>query len=67
MNWEYEIESFGIVDDDGNLDYAKKTLNELGAAGWEIFAVVPGREIPNLSKTQQTWLYAFAKRPYAGP
>lgn len=36
----------------------------MGSDGWEIFAILPGPAIPGINKAAQTWLYAFAKRPY---
>jgi hypothetical protein len=64
MQWEYEIQNFGIPDEDDALDKAKRDLNEFGSDGWEIFAIIPGPAIPGINKPAQTWLYAFAKRPY---
>jgi hypothetical protein len=63
MEWEYQIQNFGILDQDDALKKAEQDLNELGSDGWEIFAILPGTAIPGINKHAQTWLYAFAKRP----
>lgn len=64
MEWEYEIQNFGMPDEDDGLDDAKRILNEMGSDGWEILAIIPGPAIPGINKAAQTYLYAFAKRPY---
>ena len=62
MQWEYQIQNFGIPDEDEALKKAEEDLNDMGSDGWEIFAILPGTAIPGISKGAQTWLYAFAKR-----
>lgn len=53
--WEYDIQPLGITKDEHGIDDAVRDLNEMGADGWEIIAILP----PN----EKGWYLAFAKRP----
>jgi hypothetical protein len=63
MQWEYQIQNFAILDKEDALEGAQHDLDDLGADGWEVFAILPGPAIPGINKHAQTSLYAFAKRP----
>jgi len=52
MNWEYWTCRIEV---DPHLDYSAK-LNELGAAGWELVAIIPIQDLPHQFR-------AFLKRP----
>jgi hypothetical protein len=63
MQWEYEIQNFGICNEDDGMKDAHQVLNEMGTEEWEIIAILPDTTVSHPTKGTLN-LLAFAKRPY---
>lgn len=66
MKWEYRFEMLGLLsgheghvshDEHGSLRVTEQDLNELGADGWEVIAIIPK------TGKDDVWTLALLKRP----